>query len=65
MVVIQVFNPSRMEAEAGGSLPASLVYRRQPGLHRETLSQNKNKNKKTKKQKNKKKPHKDLSVSTN
>jgi hypothetical protein len=39
------------EAEAGGFL--SLVYRvpRQPGLYRETLSQNKQTNKQTNKQK--------------
>jgi hypothetical protein len=45
-VVALAFNPSTPEAEAGRSeLEASLVYRGQPGLHRETQFQNKQANK--------------------
>jgi hypothetical protein len=54
-VVAHAFNPSIMEAEAGGFLSSRPVWSTkwipgQPGLHRETLSQkNKTKQNKTKK----------------
>ena len=39
-VVVQVFNPSTLEAEAGGFLNSRPAWstQRVPGLHRETLS---------------------------
>jgi hypothetical protein len=44
MVIVYAFNPSSLETEAyrSLSLEGSLVYKvpGQPGLHRETLSQN-------------------------
>jgi hypothetical protein len=57
-VVAHTFNPSTWEAEAGGFLSSRPAWSTkrvpgQPGLHRETLSQNKNKNKNKNKQTNK------------
>jgi hypothetical protein len=51
-VVAHAFNPSTWEAEAGGFLSSRLAWSTewvpgQPGLHRETLSQNKQTNKQT------------------
>jgi hypothetical protein len=46
-VVAHAFNPSTWETEAGGSLssrPAWSTEPGQPGLHRETPTQNKTKN---------------------
>jgi hypothetical protein len=65
-VVAHAFNPSTWEAEAGGFLssrPAWLFYRissRQPGLHRETLSQKKKKKKKNQTNKTKQKSNKSI-----
>ena len=47
-VVAQAFNPSTQEAEAGGSLSSRSAWSServpgQPGLHKETLSQEKTK----------------------
>jgi len=42
VVVAHTFSPSTWETEAGEPLEVSLVYRaisRQPGIHKETLSQ--------------------------
>jgi hypothetical protein len=52
-VVLHAFNPSTWEAEAGGFLSLRPAWSTkqvpgQPGLHRETLSQNKTKQNKTK-----------------
>jgi hypothetical protein len=54
-VVAHAFNPSTREAEAGGFLSSRPAWSTkwvpgQPGLHRETLSQNKTKQNKTNKQ---------------
>jgi hypothetical protein len=57
-VVVHAFNPSTLEAEAGGFLSSRPAWSTewvpgQPGLYRETLSRKKQTNKQTKNNKKK------------
>jgi hypothetical protein len=59
-VVAYSFNPSTCEAEAGGFLSLRPAWSTgQPGLHKETLSQNQTKQKNQNKQKTKRKERKE------